>query len=74
MTDPPRRVAAIVTGGSSGIGRATADKFIRLGYSVAICARRLTGIRRVEAELSQMGPCLAPLCRCRRPTRRRPSC
>src|SRR2546425_11515915 len=32
--------AAIVTGGSEGLGRATADRLAREGVRVAICARR----------------------------------
>lgn len=45
----------IVTGGSRGIGRATALAFARAGANVAICARGEDGVRAVESELRALG-------------------
>ena len=42
---------AVVTGGSSGIGRATALGLSRAGYRVAICGRRTDALEAVNAEL-----------------------
>jgi NAD(P)-dependent dehydrogenase (short-subunit alcohol dehydrogenase family) len=51
---------ALVTGGSEGIGAATAKAFAREGACVAICARREEPLREVEAEIrSAGGECLA---------------
>ncbi|MEX0753712.1 MAG: SDR family oxidoreductase [Actinomycetota bacterium] len=51
---------AIVTGGGTGIGRATASALARAGASVAICGRREEPIREVERELTAAGTaCLA---------------
>lgn len=40
---------AVITGGSSGIGRAAASGFARAGYDVAICGRREEQLRDVAA-------------------------
>ena len=46
---------AIVTGASSGIGRATALAFAAAGASVAICARGEPALRATETELCALG-------------------
>lgn len=46
---------ALVTGGSSGIGRATAAAFVAAGYRTAILDRDEAGGRAVEAELRAGG-------------------
>jgi citronellol/citronellal dehydrogenase len=51
---------AIVTGGGTGIGRATARELARTGARVAICGRRPEPLEAVRAELVEAGlPCLA---------------
>ncbi|MBP0717439.1 SDR family oxidoreductase [Burkholderia sola] len=42
---------AVVTGGSSGIGLATAERFLQAGASVAICGRDGERLARAEAKL-----------------------
>src|SRR5689334_17883149 len=46
---------AIVTGASSGIGRATALSLAREGAAVVIQARRAEKLREVEAEIQKAG-------------------
>lgn len=49
-------LTAVVTGGTAGVGRATAETFARAGYQVAIIAR---GRRRLDdtcAALAEIGP------------------
>ena len=51
---------AIVTGGGTGIGRATAIELARTGAKVAICGRRLEPLEAVRRELEGTGAgCLA---------------
>ena len=51
---------AIVTGGGTGIGRATALELARTGAEVAICGRRPEPLEAVRAELEAAGSeCLA---------------
>lgn len=51
---------AVVTGGTEGIGRATALKLAQEGASLAICARRKEPLDRVAGEIARTGaPVLA---------------
>ncbi|WP_321967280.1 SDR family oxidoreductase [Burkholderia cepacia] len=47
---------AVVTGGSSGIGLATAERFLQAGASVAICGRDGERLARAEAMLNEQYP------------------
>ncbi|GAB7526378.1 SDR family oxidoreductase [Paraburkholderia sp. 2C] len=47
---------AVITGGSSGIGLATAELFLRAGASVAICGRDLARLLAAEATLRERIP------------------
>ncbi|AJX35564.1 SDR family oxidoreductase [Burkholderia oklahomensis] len=47
---------AVVTGGSSGIGYATAELFLRAGASVAICGRDDERLANAQARLAQQFP------------------
>ena len=59
---------AIVTGGGTGIGRATALELARTGARVAICGRRPAPIEAVRAELDAAGSdVLATACDVREP-------
>lgn len=44
---------AVVTGGSSGIGKAVARRLLEAGANVAICARNEERLRRAAAEISE---------------------
>ena len=48
--------AALVTGGSRGIGKAIAETLLREGASVAICARNAESLHQAVAELTNIGP------------------
>jgi NAD(P)-dependent dehydrogenase (short-subunit alcohol dehydrogenase family) len=50
-----RNRVAVVTGGTMGIGHATAQAFARAGWSVAVLARGEDRLRSTEAELRDMG-------------------
>jgi NAD(P)-dependent dehydrogenase (short-subunit alcohol dehydrogenase family) len=49
--------AALVTGGSSGIGSMIAEGLLRAGARVFIASRKTAICNRVAAELSSLGPC-----------------
>lgn len=46
----------IVVGGSSGIGRASAEAALRLGARVTLLARDMAKLARAKAELAELGP------------------
>lgn len=50
-----RGATVLVTGGSQGIGRATAGAFARAGATVAICARTAADVRQAEREITARG-------------------
>jgi NAD(P)-dependent dehydrogenase (short-subunit alcohol dehydrogenase family) len=53
---------ALVTGGASGIGRATAEVFLREGYAVIILDRDEAAGRQVEERLRSLGSCKFLVC------------
>ena len=52
----------IVTGGSWGIGRASAHGFVRCGARVSICARNAQALEETRAALAALGPVHAAVC------------
>ncbi|MXP48273.1 SDR family oxidoreductase [Altererythrobacter luteolus] len=63
MTDNKRERVALVTGASSGIGRATARAFVRAGYAVALVDRDADQGKTACAELqADGGDCTFVIC------------
>jgi NAD(P)-dependent dehydrogenase (short-subunit alcohol dehydrogenase family) len=55
VRDTARTRVVVITGGTMGIGRATAQAFAREGWSVAVLARGEERLRSTEAELKALG-------------------
>lgn len=47
---------AVVTGGSQGLGKAIAERFLKEGFSVAICARNTGELKKAEQEWNEQYP------------------
>ena len=56
------RKVALVTGASSGIGRATAEAFVARGYATALLDHDADGGRQVQTQLRKSGECLFIQC------------
>jgi short-subunit dehydrogenase len=54
-------IVVAITGGSSGIGRATALRLARTGAAVAICARREERLRAAAVEIAAAGGQVLPI-------------
>lgn len=54
--------AAVVTGGSKGIGFAIAQRLVRDGMGVYICARDREEIEKAVSKLSESGDCFGKVC------------
>ena len=66
--DANRNRVALITGGGTGIGRATARAFAESGARVAICGRRAEPLEEARVELEATGTeCLAVQCDVREP-------
>ena len=48
--------SVLITGASTGIGRAMAFEFSRRGYALGLCARRLEMLETIRDELSSENP------------------
>ena len=57
-----REKAALVTGGTRGIGRAIAEALLREGVSVAVCGRAREGVDRAVGELQPLGAVVGTVC------------
>ena len=53
---------AIITGGNSGVGAATAEKFVKEGAKVVITARREAQLEEVAAKIRELGGEVLPVC------------
>jgi NAD(P)-dependent dehydrogenase (short-subunit alcohol dehydrogenase family) len=56
------RKVALVTGGASGIGRATAEAFLRDGYAIILLDRDQANGRQVQDQLKAQGVCAFIAC------------
>lgn len=57
MTAIQQTKVAFVTGAASGIGRATAEAFVRRGYATLLADRDAAAGERVQQMLRELGEC-----------------
>ncbi|MCJ2186286.1 SDR family NAD(P)-dependent oxidoreductase [Novosphingobium beihaiensis] len=57
MSEADGRKVAFVTGAASGIGRATAEAFVKAGYAVALADRDPVAGARAQSDLEAFGAC-----------------
>jgi NAD(P)-dependent dehydrogenase (short-subunit alcohol dehydrogenase family) len=62
MSSQNKRKVAFVTGASSGIGRATAEAFVKRGYATVLVDRDEAGGLDVEVKLRRIGECSFVAC------------
>jgi NAD(P)-dependent dehydrogenase (short-subunit alcohol dehydrogenase family) len=62
MSTKSDRKVAFVTGASSGIGRATAEAFVKRGYATVLVDRDEDKGREAEAQLRRVGECSFVVC------------
>jgi 3-hydroxy acid dehydrogenase / malonic semialdehyde reductase len=49
---------AFITGATSGIGKATAQRFAKEGIRLVLCGRREEALQALKAELTALSSCL----------------
>ena len=62
MAENMRGKAAVITGGTRGIGRAIAEALLREKVSVMICGRRQSTVDQAVAEMRDLGPIAGKAC------------
>src|SRR5439155_26012882 len=61
-TDLLKDKRILITGGGTGLGKGTAERFLELGATIYICGRREDVLKQTVVELSPKGPIHALAC------------
>src|SRR5947209_4113938 len=56
-----RRKVVVITGGSAGVGRATAQEFARQGAAIGLLARGKDGLRGAARDVERLGGAALPI-------------